>query len=199
MHEMKQPDRAFAQWVIGLTLILYTGCKTRVNDPLPENRIAQFAIRMADSVNWPYDAGYQRLSYPNGDVTGGGACTDLVIRVLRKVDIDLQKEVHEDMLAHFGLYPRLWTETLPDANIDHRRVPNLMTWFSRKGYDVGVSNRPEDYQPGDIVCWRLTGGATHIGIHLGNSEVFHNIGPSARREEDFLFKYTIIGHYRLPV
>jgi len=179
-----------------LVLVIILGCKSK-DRVFPENPIARTAIRYADSVNWPYDASYYSIPYPNGDVPGGGACTDVVIRVLRANGLDLQKEVHEDMRLHFSGYPQLWENAGPDRNIDHRRVPNLMTWFSRKGYDVGVSSRLKDYQPGDIICWRLSSGLTHTGIHTGGGEVFHNIGPRARLEKDFLFDYSIIGHYRM--
>jgi uncharacterized protein YijF (DUF1287 family) len=182
-------------WLVLLALF-FASCEKK-SEIISTNPIAQIAIRFADSVNWPYNADYQLIPYPNGDVRGGGVCTDVVIRVLREVGIDLQKEVHEDMRLHFSEYPKLWGLIAPDKNIDHRRVPNLMTWFSRKGYDVGVSDRLTDYQPGDIICWRLSGGLTHTGIHVGDGAVFHNIGPRAKLERDFLFDYTIIGHYRI--
>lgn len=177
-------------------LVLLAGCQTKPK-VLPHNPIARTAICLSDSVDWPYDAAYYSIPYPNGDVPGGGACTDVVVRVLRANGIDLQKELHEDMQLYFTEYPQLWGAAGPDRNIDHRRVPNLMAWFSRKGYDVGVSSRLQDYQPGDIICWRLTSGLTHTGIHTGDGEVFHNIGPRARLERDFLFDYEIIGHYRI--
>ena len=100
-----------------------------------------------------------------------------------------------------GLFDTAYLDTkLITKHIGHfvdRRVPNLMAWFSRKGYDVGVSDRLADYQPGDIICWSLSGGLTHTGIYVGDGAVFHNIGPKAKLERDFLFNYTIIGHYRL--
>lgn len=188
------------KYLLFIYLALITGCFfscKEKRDVVSTNPIAQAAIRLADSVNWPYSAGYQRISYPNGDVSGGGVCTDVVIRVLREVGIDLQKEVHEDMLANFSVYPRSWGDTIPDANIDHRRVPNLMTWFGRKGYEIPITDSLNDYLPGDIIFWRLPSGLTHAGIHTGSGAVFHNIGPKAKLETDFLFDYKIIGHYRI--
>jgi uncharacterized protein YijF (DUF1287 family) len=150
-----------------------------------------------------YDPSYVRIPYPNGDVAANkGVCTDVVIRAYRKMGIDLQKEVHEDMQAHFSSYPTKWGLTHPDKNIDHRRVPNLMTFFSRHGQTKPITNTAKDYQPGDIVCWNLGYGITHIGI-VGNKKtkdgqrytIVHNIG-AGQVEEDMLFHFVIIGHYR---
>src|ERR1700739_2480061 len=98
-----------------------------------------------------YDPAYVRIPYPGGDVPAEtGVCTDEVIRAYRAVGIDLQKEVHEDMLAHFDAYPSKWRwhRQGPDSNIDHRRVPNLMVFFSRKGEVLPITGRAEDYFPG---------------------------------------------------
>lgn len=150
-----------------------------------------------------YDPSYFRLDYPNGDVPPNkGVCTDVVIRAYRKLGIDLQKEVHEDMVANFGQYPKIWGLSKPDKNIDHRRVPNLMTFFTRYGATLSITENPHDYMPGDVVCWNLGGGITHIGIvsnkksALGNRPlIIHNIG-GGQVLEDMLFDYAIIGHYR---
>ena len=150
-----------------------------------------------------YDPSYFQLSYPNGDVPADkGVCTDVVIRAYRKLGIDLQKEVHEDMKAHFSAYPKNWRLSRPDKNIDHRRVPNLMRFFERYGTILAITQNPNDYTPGDIVCWDLGGGITHIGIvsnkTANNSEsrmIIHNIG-SGQILENMLFDFKIIGHYR---
>lgn len=150
-----------------------------------------------------YDPAYTRIPYPNGDVAAGkGVCTDVVIRAYRKLGIDLQKEVHEDMKANFSIYPKNWGLKRTDRNIDHRRVPNLMTFFSRKGTSLSLSTKAEDYRPGDIVCWRLSNGMTHIGIVVSEKapssnryKVVHNIG-AGQVVEDCLFNFKIIGHYR---
>jgi uncharacterized protein YijF (DUF1287 family) len=149
-----------------------------------------------------YDPQYISIDYPNGDVPHDrGVCTDVIIRAYRKAGIDLQKEVHEDMKAHFKDYPNKWGLSHPDKNIDHRRVLNLMTFFTRHGTVKKVTTTPEDYLPGDIVCWDLGGGITHIGIVINKRSVddkryliVHNIG-SGQIAEDVLFSYTIIGHY----
>ncbi len=149
-----------------------------------------------------YDPSYFSIPYPNGDVPEGkGVCTDVVIRAYRKLGIDLQKEVHEDMVANFDLYPKIWGLTRTDKNIDHRRVPNLMTYFSRKGIEKPITQNPEDYVPGDIVCWNLGGAITHIGIVVNKKStdglrylIVHNIG-GGQVLEDMLFDYKIIGHY----
>jgi uncharacterized protein YijF (DUF1287 family) len=150
-----------------------------------------------------YDPSYFSISYPNGDVPADrGVCTDVVIRAYRKLGIDLQKEVHEDMRSNFSVYPKNWGLSKPDRNIDHRRVPNLMVFFKRFGEELPKSNNGLDYKPGDIVCWNLSGGITHIGIVsnrkvLGTDRyyVVHNIG-AGQVFEDMLFKFKIIGHYR---
>ena len=170
-----------------------------------------FLDRLADSAlvltkqRVKYDPSYFRISYPNGDVPADkGVCTDVIIRAYRKLGIDLQKEVHEDMKANFAKYPKNWGLTTTDRNIDHRRVPNLMTFFTRKGTTKPISQIPADYLPGDIVCWNLGGGITHIGIVSKQKTrdqkhylVIHNIG-AGQVEEDCLFKFKIIGHYQYP-
>lgn len=151
-----------------------------------------------------YDPTYVRIPYPGGDVSPDtGVCTDEVIRAYRSLGIDLQKEVHEDMVAHYPAYPRRWRWVLahPDANIDHRRVPNLMVFFQRNGETLPLSQRAQDYGPGDLVTWVLGGGFPHIGIVVdrkgsdGRSMVVHNIGQGPQME-DVLFRWKITGHYR---
>ncbi len=152
-----------------------------------------------------YDPAYVRIPYPGGDVPADtGVCTDEVIRAYRAVGIDLQKEVHEDMVQNFSAYPgpSKWHLAKPDPNIDHRRVPNLMVFFSRKGESLPVTNRAEDYSPGDLVSWDLGGGVPHIGIVVdrespqsGRYMVVHNIGEGPQME-DVLFDWKITGHYR---
>lgn len=166
-----------------------------------------FFIRLSDAAleltkdKVVYDPVYYRIPYPNGDVPKGrGVCTDVVIRAYRKLGIDLQKEVHEDMKANFTTYPKNWGNKRPDTNIDHRRVPNLMVFFARKGAVKAKSKNPEDYLAGDIVCWKLANGMTHIGIVVdkkvkGVPLIVHNIG-SGQVLENCLFSFQIIGHYR---
>jgi uncharacterized protein len=152
-----------------------------------------------------YDSSYVRIPYSNGDVPAEtGVCTDEIIRAYRAVGIDLQKEVHEDMLQNFSAYPsqRRWLLAHTDTNIDHRRVPNLMTFFARKGELLSVSARGEDYSPGDLVTWDLGGNVPHIGIvvnrrsaQTGRYVVVHNIGRGPQME-DVLFNWRVTGHYR---
>jgi uncharacterized protein YijF (DUF1287 family) len=117
-----------------------------------------------------------------------------VIRAYRKAGFDLQKLVHEDMAAHFDAYPKNWGRREPDSNIDHRRVPNLMTFFKRKGAAKPSTKNAADYAPGDLVAWDLGGGVTHIGIVVPGG-IVHNIGRGPQKE-DVLFSWKIIGHYR---
>ena len=148
-----------------------------------------------------YDPSYTQLKYPMGDVSiVKGVCTDVVVRALRHQDIDLQQRIHEDMKANFKKYQQKWGLKGTDKNIDHRRVPNIMTYFQRQGYYVN----DQKYRAGDIVTWDLGKGLTHIGIISDKTTmmtntplVIHNIGYGAR-ENDILYEYKIIGHYRLP-
>jgi uncharacterized protein len=152
-----------------------------------------------------YDPKYVHIPYPGGDVPADtGVCSDEVIRAYRALGIDLQKEVHEDIAAHFSAYPdhSRWMLSHPDPNIDHRRVPNLMVFFSRKGTSLPTPTRAEEYGPGDLVTWDLGGGVAHIGIVVdqrdprnGRFMVVHNIGQGPKME-DVLFSWKITGHYR---
>ena len=150
-----------------------------------------------------YDPSYQKLDYPNGDVPiETGVCSDVIIRAFRKGSIDLQKDVHEDMKSNFSAYPTRWGLKGPDSNIDHRRVPNLETYFARKGKSQGITNRSDDFQPGDLVTWDLGTGQDHIGMVTNvwykpsqRYLIVHNIGAGTRME-DVLFAWKITGHYR---
>ena len=152
-----------------------------------------------------YVSAYVHLDYPGGDVPADtGVCSDEIIRAYRAVGVDLQKEVHEDMVNHWLDYPSKtkWHQAHPDSNIDHRRVPNLMVFFSRKGESLPISLRGEDYSPGDIVTWDLGGNVPHIGIVVnvksarsGRFMIVHNIGQGPKME-DVLFSWKITGHYR---
>lgn len=165
-------------------------------------RLSDAALALTDDFV-VYDPSYFSIPYPGGDVPANkGVCTDVVIRAYRRLDIDLQREVHEDMAANFAKYPKLWGLTRTDRNIDHRRVPNLMIFFARHGQELPITDRAEDYLPGDIVCWRLPGGATHIGIvtdrlaaRSHRPKIVHNIG-FGQNLADCLFDWEIIGHYR---
>jgi len=164
------------------------------------DRLASAAMSLTQQ-QVTYDPSYFKIAYPNGDVPANkGVCTDVVIRAYRQLGIDLQKEVHEDMRANFAVYPNNWGLKTTDKNIDHRRVPNLMTFFSRKGVSLPKSTASADYKAGDVVAWNLGRGLTHIGIVViaPNSHkpmVVHNIG-NGQELSDCLFSWQIIGHYR---
>jgi uncharacterized protein len=150
-----------------------------------------------------YDPSYQKLDYPNGDVPiETGVCSDVIVRAFRKGGIDLQKEVHEDMKSNFSVYPTKWGLKAPDGNIDHRRVPNLQTFFARRGKSLSTNNDSDNFRPGDIVTWDLGGGTDHVGIVTNvwykpsqHYLIVHNIGAGTRME-DALFSWKITGHYR---
>ncbi len=168
---------------------------------------ARIAAAAADQTMRPgvYDPAYQQLAYPMGDVARGrGVCSDVVVRALRTAGLDLQALVHEDMKSHFGAYPKRWGLKRPDANIDHRRVPNLETWFTRAGWRLPPSRNAADYLAGDIVSWNLKGDngyLPHIGVVTdrigpsGRPLVAHDIGAGPKIE-DVLFNWTITGRFR---
>jgi uncharacterized protein YijF (DUF1287 family) len=169
----------------------------------PIRRVLESA-REQIKVTTHYTQDYRVIPYPGGDMPADtGACTDVVIRAFRNAGVDLQKEVHEDMAANFSAYPQKWGLKGTDTNIDHRRVPNLQTFFTRRGKSVPISSDGLNYQPGDVVTWDLDGkGMTHIGIVSNDWNdrdkrylIIHNIGGGVA-EEDRLFDWKITGHYR---
>jgi uncharacterized protein len=186
-----------------IALILFLNC---INGDVPARK--DFYDQLSDAAiaitgnHVVYDPAYFKIKYPNGDVPKDrGVCTDVVIRAYRKLGIDLQNEVHEDMAANFSVYPKSWGLKTTDTNIDHRRVPNLQVFFTRKGEVKVISEKASDYKPGDIVTWMLAGNRPHIGIVVniktteGRYKVVHNVG-AGQVIQDCLFDYKITGHYR---
>lgn len=165
-------------------------------------RLIQAAVAQA-ATRVTYDGSYRRIPYPGGDVPANiGVCTDLIVRAYRAVGVDLQVRVHEDMKAAFSSYPRLWGLSRADSNIDHRRVPNLQTYFLRHRAQLQISRDADDYLPGDLVTWTLPGNLPHIGLVTDRRSpdgdrwlIAHNIGRGPE-VEDMLFDYPISGHYR---
>jgi uncharacterized protein YijF (DUF1287 family) len=189
-----------------LALLVLAGRAAHADPPeLPEGFAARLiaAAVAQTSQRVTYDGSYRRIKYPNGDVPAEiGVCTDVVIRAYRQVGTDLQVLVHEDMTAAFSAYPRQWGLRAPDTNIDHRRVPNLQTFFRRRGAALPISKRAEDYRLGDLVTWMLPGNLPHIGLVTDRKAddgrtplIVHNIGRGPQ-VEDSLFAYPITGHYR---
>jgi len=134
------------------------------SEAAPTGRALVAAARSQIGVTLIYDPSYRPIAYPMGDVARErGVCSDVVIRAFRAIGIDLQEELHRDMKRHFAAYPKSWGLAAPDSNIDHRRVPNLATWFARRGYALAVSDDPAACLPGNVVAWALGGGSPHIG------------------------------------
>ncbi|HTA64502.1 MAG TPA: DUF1287 domain-containing protein [Xanthomonadaceae bacterium] len=164
------------------------------------------AARTQIGVTVHYDPAYARIPYPKGDVSmERGVCADVIVRAFRADGIDLQQLVHEDMAAHFAAYPHIWGLQGPDTNIDHRRVPNLETFFQRRHAALAISANAQDYHAADIVSWRLPNGLAHIGLvsdrlaadGSGRPLMIHNIGAGTQ-EEDVLFAWKVVGHFRWP-
>jgi uncharacterized protein len=197
--------------LISATLLCVCGCSVLAGQsPLLTSSRHEFLQRLVNAAiertthAVGYDPAYVRIPYPGGDVPADtGVCTDEIVRSYRAVGVDLQKGVHEDMVQNYSAYPRKWKWGLgkPDSNIDHRRVPNLMVFFQRKGESLPITSRAEDYNPGDLVTYDLGGGVPHIGIVVDRKGggarymVVHNIGQGPRME-DVLFHWKITGHYR---
>lgn len=201
---MRMKIKSFAFFILGSLVLL---CSSFLQEDDFYKKLVQQAI-LQTKIEVVYVPEYVQIKYPNGDVPSNtGVCTDLVIRSYRGLNIDLQKEVHEDMVKNFKNYPKLWKLKAPDTNIDHRRVPNLMTFFKNKQANLKVTTLADDYKPGDIVTWNLqnknvVSGITHIGIVINQKSsdgkrylIAHNIG-AGNQIEDMLFSYTIIGHFR---
>jgi uncharacterized protein YijF (DUF1287 family) len=191
-----------------LTDVISSNPKKIVQDSIIENpssfaeRLSNASISIIDK-DIVYTPNYVAIKYPNGDVPAKtGVCTDVVIRAYRKLRIDLQKEVHEDMKANFSKYPKTWGLTKTDTNIDHRRVPNLEVFFERKGEKLKITENASDYKTGELVTWMINGKLPHIGIitHLKSEDgkrnlIVHNVG-GGQVLQDCLFSYEIVGHYR---
>ncbi|NRS89643.1 hypothetical protein HNQ02_002574 [Flavobacterium sp. 7E] len=199
--------------VITFLSVCSCGQKQEIKTPLiAENVIINtFEQKLSDAAlsiinpSIVYDPSYFSIKYPNGDIAANkGVCTDVVIRAYRKLNIDLQKEVHEDMKANFSKYPNLvkWGMTKTDTNIDHRRVPNLEVFFDRKGEHLPINQDPSTYKTGEIITWMINGKLPHIGIITNQKSadgkrnlIVHNIG-GGQVLADCLFDFEIVGHYK---
>jgi uncharacterized protein YijF (DUF1287 family) len=210
--------------VLALALLLSTACRQQIaravkplkppaqqteTIPLSAKSPPQLKLTIDGAIDQigkttSYDPSYQKIGYPNGDVPiETGVCSDVIVRAFRKGGIDLQKDLHEDMKDNFSAYPTRWGLKGTDSNIDHRRVPNLQTYFSRKGESLATDGGSETFLPGDIVTWDLQlGGTEHVGmvVNVWNKPtqrylIVHNIGGGAMME-DVLFAWKITGHYR---
>ena len=190
--------------ICGITIFIFALLGQRIEaDPAKIDALLAAAI---EQTKHPvvYDGAYRRIAYPGGDVPADrGVCTDVIVRAYRAIGIDLQQRVHEDMRVAFSAYPKYWGMKQPDANIDHRRLPNLQTYFTRQHAMLKVTANASDYLAGDIVTWMLPGNLPHIGIATQERStdgkrplIVHNIGRGPKLE-DMLFDYPITGHYRL--
>jgi uncharacterized protein YijF (DUF1287 family) len=182
--------------LLGIAVAIAPQPTPSVADRLVDAAVAQTRSTVA------YDGSYRRIAYPGGDVPESiGVCSDVVIRAYRRIGIDLQVKVHEDMQRAFRAYPQLWGMSGPDPNIDHRRVPNLQAFFRRAGAELPAAHEAGAYRAGDLVTWMLPRNLPHIGIVTGQKSgtgrplIVHNIGRGPEIE-DVLFAYPITGHYR---
>lgn len=197
--------KSFLNLLLSLSVLFGCQPKAAADSPAPDTfggKIAKAAhARIGQTKS--YDGSYRSLAYPNGDVPNElGVCTDVVIRALRPNGFDLQKLVHLDMKRSFGSYPKIWGLRRTDRNIDHRRVPNLRTFFKRKGWQLPLKKDPSRFQPGDLVTCTVSGNLPHIMVvswkksPSGHPLVVHNIGMGTMATDD-LFTYPLTGHYRV--
>jgi uncharacterized protein YijF (DUF1287 family) len=146
---------------------------------------------------------YVAIAYPNGDVPRSeGVCSDTVIRALRNAGIDLQKEVHEDILRAPAAYPMV---EKVDTSINHRRVRTLLPWFVRHWRTLPATER---YLPGDVVFFDTfpqRDGPDHLGVvsdtvaKSGNAMIINNWTEGATDAEmDLLAFVPVTHHFRLP-
>ena len=196
-------------YIISLIVCISCNNKNNTSIEIADSQKRDFvrAVLERTKYNISYDGRYFNIDYPNGDIPEYlGVCTDVVIRAYRKIGIDLQKLIHEDIIRNFSSYPikKNWpTQHRADSNIDHRRVPNLEYFFSQHGKSLPISNNKMDYLPGDIITWDLRGSSPwHIGIvtnqyssRTNNPLIVHNIGEGPILD-DVIFKFPIRGHYR---
>lgn len=188
-----------------MSLVLVLAGTSLSHPPIADNCVDILISAAIERTNQDirYDGSYRRIPYPGGDVPSNvGVCTDLIVRSYRKLGVDLQKEVHEDMKKAFSEYPKIWGLNKPDPNIDHRRVGNLRVFLGRHAVRLSVSDDPNDYVPGDLITWLLPGDLSHIGLVANQRTedgkrplIVHNIGRGPEIE-DMLFDYPITGHYR---
>ena len=202
---IRVPSMLLASTTLLATIACSQNEEAKQADDGPSHPLIE-AARSQVGVTTHYDSGYAALDYPGGDIPmERGVCTDVIIRAMRKgYRMDLQKLVHVDMKANFSKDPKIWGLKGTDRNIDHRRVPNLQTFFKRKGYALKVSEKAENYQAGDLVTCIVPPHLPHIMLVSNRKDqdgvpfVIHNIGSGAK-EEDSLFRFKLTGHYRIPL
>lgn len=171
--------------------------------PSEESAIVKRARLEIDRVTVYDNTWLETSSYPMGDVPSNrGACTDVVVRSLREVGVDLQELVHEDVthdLHGYGLGGI-------DSNIDHRRVSTMFTFFNRNAMSLTTDVRDKTaWRAGDIVFvafqWGRGAPPEHVGIisdklgPRGLPLVIENGGPKAV-EQDSLGRGKVVGHFR---
>lgn len=153
-----------------------------------------------DAENHPiYKSAYYSGGYPPDTE---GVCTDVIWRAFKNAGYNLKDLIDEDIKNNIQEYPRVGGN--PDPNIDFRRVPNLISFFSRNAISLSTNlSQIADWQPGDIVTFENK----HVGIisdkrnKNGVPFLIHN-GGQKNREEDILEIYSIYsnisGHFRWP-
>lgn len=141
-----------------------------------------------------YKSVYYDGGYPNDEY---GVCTDVVWQALKGAGYSLKDLIDEDIANHLGEYA---TITMPEPNIDFRRVQNLKIFFDRNIEVLTLDqSNIENWQPGDIV---LTNSHIMILSDKRNKDglpfIIHHDNFGAR-ERNEIMNYELIGHYRFKL
>lgn len=154
--------------------------------------------------------------FQGGDPPEGLAyCTDIIARAFLEAGFNLREMVYEDIKDNFDQYPirEIWGQTVPDPNIDYRRIQNLEIFFNRNAKDLDILFNASDEQnlnswlPGDVVFFDMDrdGYSDNVGIISDNTTrdgvpkvIYNYIDPGYTVEKDILKEKIITGHYRFP-
>jgi uncharacterized protein YijF (DUF1287 family) len=142
-----------------------------IPDPLDILIGAKKTVHNADA----YTEGYMTMTYPMGDVPRAvGVCTDVIVRAVRNAGVDLQRELHQDILRARASYPMI--KARPDPQIDQRRVATLLPYFKRhwEQHSARIDDPADPLRPGDVLfmdTFPSRSGPDHVGI------VSDTIGP----------------------
>jgi uncharacterized protein YijF (DUF1287 family) len=154
--------------------------------------------------------GYIKIQYPGGDVDRSmGVCTDVIVRSVRNAGLDIQKELHEDILKRGKkVFPMI--RKAADANIDHRRVGTLLPYFKKhwEQHTAKLDDPDDPLRPGDIILmdtFPSRSGPDHIGIisdqlnENGQPLVINNwTNGTVTSEMDLLPFVPVLYRFRLP-
>lgn len=145
--------------------------EAEIGEPGPVQLAILDAARREVERGVRYSDKYYTLTFPGGDVPADvGASTDIVVRALREVGLDLQQAINEDRKANPKRYPsHRWKSRSIDPSIDHRRVANVFAWLEAHAQSLTTKTDADAlrrFHAGDIVMWGADGNQlpVHVGI-----------------------------------